>query len=168
VVSAAALAELPRAPGVYALVLALGAGVTLSVGRGRSEAFAPGYYVYVGSAMGGLAGRVRRHVAGPRRRHWHIDALLDVTPVVEVWYLANAERLECAWASRLGVATGLTPTPFAFGASDCPCRTHLFYGQERPTVAALGWPGAQAVKPCAERAESAKEAEAQERLKSAA
>lgn len=141
----AAEVELPRGPGVYALVLALHEGATLPVGRGRCEVFAPGYYVYVGSAMGGLAGRLRRHLAGPRRKHWHIDALLDVAPVVEVWFLCSAERLECAWARRLGEAQGLAPTPFAFGASDCPCRTHLFYGQERPTLAALNWPGARAV-----------------------
>ncbi len=136
---------LPREPGVYALVLALDEDARLTVGRSRSEAFAAGYYVYVGSALGGLAGRLRRHLIGPRRRHWHIDALLEIAPVIEVWYLATLEPLECAWAARVRQAPGITPTPFAFGASDCRCHTHLFYSVERPTLAALGWPGARAV-----------------------
>ncbi len=149
---------LPRGPGVYALVFALAQDAVLPVGRSRAERFAAGYYVYVGSALGGLAGRLRRHLGGLRRRHWHVDALLDAAPVIEVWYLATAERLECAWAARLGQAPGFAPTPFAFGASDCHCRTHLFYSAARPTLAALGWPGAQAERVRAENAEGAKDA----------
>ena len=145
-VSAAALADLPRGPGTYALVFALPQGAALPVGRSRQERFAAGYYVYVGSALGGLAGRLRRHLSGARRPHWHVDTLLGAAPVVEIWVVAARERLECVWAERLGQAPGLEPTPFAFGATDCRCRTHLFYSATRPTLAALGWPGARAVE----------------------
>jgi sugar fermentation stimulation protein A len=144
-VSAETLAGVPRGPGVYALVFALAQAATLGVGRSRAERFVAGYYVYVGSALGGLAGRLRRHLGDARRRHWHVDALLDAAPVIEIWYIATGERIECAWAECLRQAPGLAPTLFCFGATDCRCATHLFYSATRPTLAAPGWPGARAI-----------------------
>lgn len=130
---------------MYGLVLALAQDTTLPVGRSRSESFAGGYYVYIGSALGGLQGRLKRHLRHDRRRRWHVDTLLDTAPVVQVWYLAAYERLECLWAARLGQAPGIAPTTFAFGATDCRCHSHLFYSQARPSVEAIGWPGAQTI-----------------------
>ena len=137
-------------------MFALAQSRTLAVGRNRIETFPVGYYIYVGSALGGLAGRLRRHLQrrhlqrrhlqGPRRRHWHVDALLDAAPVIEVWYLLTGERMECEWAARLAAAPGIEPGAAGFGASDCRCRTHLFYSRTRPTTEALGWPGVEMIQ----------------------
>ncbi len=133
----------PREPGTYVLVFALAQECTLAVGRRRTETFHAGYHLYVGSALGGLAGRLRRHLIGPRRRHWHVDALLDAAPVIEIWYALTSQGTECVWASRLERAPGIEPGAARFGASDCRCRTHLFYSRERPTSEALDDPGVE-------------------------
>jgi Uri superfamily endonuclease len=164
VVTQDSLDQIPREPGVYTMVFALAQDGTLAVGR-RTAAFCAGYYLYVGSALGGLRGRLRRHLIGPRRKHWHVDALLDAAPVIELWYALEQGRtecgrsgsvcmecirMECAWATRLQQAPGLEPSAVAFGASDCRCHTHLFYSPARPSIETLGWPGARSIQCAAE------------------
>jgi Uri superfamily endonuclease len=129
--------SVPASPGTYVLVMAVDSDALITVGRAGSALFARGYYAYVGSALGGLRGRLRRYVEGPRRPHWHIDYLLALARPVEIWYREGSERLECAWATRLREVDGLSPTPFRFGASDCHCATHLFFGPNRPSSQVL-------------------------------
>jgi len=58
-----------RRPGTYALVLRLARATTIHVGALGAVDFAPGWYVYVGSALGpgGLAARVNRHLSRSKR-----------------------------------------------------------------------------------------------------
>lgn len=114
-------------PGVYCLALRLDRGRRITVGRLGAFWFAEGWYLYVGSALGpgGLRGRLRRYLRAERRRHWHVDHLLDHARVVQVLWAEWPERLECDWA---GVARAWpevqVPVP-GFGASDCRCPGHL-------------------------------------------
>ena len=112
----------------------------LSIGRTRQAHFEAGYYLYVGSALNGLRARLKRYLHEERRLHWHIDWLLQAARLLEIWYHIGPERLECLWAMRLATSN-VRPTPFAFGASDCRCHTHLFYSPQRPTNAILSTKG---------------------------
>jgi len=89
--------------------------------------FKPGYYAYVGSALGGVEKRVGRHFSDDKKLHWHIDHLLLHAKAVDYLAAKTEERKECT------VAEGLAkqfPGVKKFGSSDCRCETHLFYGPD--------------------------------------
>ena len=121
-----------RRPGTYALALTLATPYTLAIGRLGTFAFRPGGYAYVGSALGpgGLGARLERHARREKRPHWHIDYLLAWARLHSVWHLESAERWECAWAEVLGGLPGVETAVPGFGASDCTCRSHLFYARD--------------------------------------
>ena len=88
---------LPSLPGTYALVLRLSRRMEIVVGRlGVLEA-QPGYYVYVGSALGpgGLAARLGRHLRREKTWHWHVDYLRAAAHVEELWYAPGKSNCEC-------------------------------------------------------------------------
>lgn len=149
--------------GTYALVIALKSEATIAVGKlggrggegGENEiTFPPGYYVYFGSALGGLSGRVSRHLRSEKSKrggggegsakklHWHIDYLIQFAKVVEVWYAVEGEErewrerkrsLECIWCR---VARGMLNGQIlfsGFGSSDCRCPAHLIYFSSPPS-----------------------------------
>lgn len=120
--------------GTYCLILH-NRGCRASVGSLGEVSFPRGWYVYVGSAQGpgGLL-RVKRHMQVASRKNisprWHIDYLL-LHPDVSLSAVACAEsrdrQTECAIASVLG-----GKPVNGFGASDCSCRSHLFYFDSNP------------------------------------
>jgi len=124
--------ETRREPGTYVLVMELGQATRMTIGGLGIQHLGQGYYLYVGSAMGGLRGRVARHLRKDKRLHWHIDYLLRAATVVEVWYRVGPERLECAWAGALRRSGRVEAVVRGFGASDCRCWGHLFFSKERP------------------------------------
>jgi Uri superfamily endonuclease len=89
-----------------------------------------GYYVYIGSAFGpgGLASRLRRHLKNSAgKKHWHLDYLRPVVNICGIWLSCRPERLEHHWAELL-LKRPECDIPLArFGASDCKCKSHLFY-----------------------------------------
>lgn len=123
-----------RDAGTYALLIPLEAGLRLRIGRLGIHHLVPGWYVYAGSALGGLSGRLRHHLGPKGRLHWHIDYLLAEARVGRVWYAVGADRLECAWNQVIGGLPGAgCPVP-GFGASDCHCRSHLTYFPSMPPM----------------------------------
>ena len=120
--------KLPPAPGSYLLVLRLPAPERLPIGALGDQDFAPGTYLYCGSALGpgGVRARVRRHLEGARPLHWHIDYLLRRARVQAVWVRTGTRRLECEWAAALSRNDAFTCPAPRFGASDCRCRSHLW------------------------------------------
>jgi Uri superfamily endonuclease len=90
--------------------------------------FAAGHYAYVGSALGGLEPRLRRHGREVKRLHWHIDYLLRVARIEQVVYAQTSQKLECRLAHFL---SNRFPSVPHFGSSDCGCRSHLFWSGER-------------------------------------
>ncbi len=119
------MADLPSAPGVYALVLLLEGPLRVEV-MGRAWLLEPGCYVYVGSARGpgGLRARVSRHLRRGKRLRWHVDRLTEAARVEYVVY-ALAGR-ECDLVPPLEGLGFRHPIP-GFGASDCRqgCSSHL-------------------------------------------
>jgi len=137
--------EISSRSGTYVIVLRADDTRQLTVGRAGTLTIKPGYYLYVGSAFGpgGLRARVGRHLAGSGTCRWHIDYLRAATEAVEAWVLTGDEKMEHRWAAMLADASGVeTPMP-GFGASDCRCRTHLFYcgngaGVTKKLIKAIG------------------------------
>jgi Uri superfamily endonuclease len=117
----------PAANGTYILLAELGSRATIEIGKIGSLSFAAGTYAYVGSAFGpgGLAARLGRYASVARRKHWHIDFLLDQGEVVGALVRTDKRRRECAWANWTA-NRALRNVP-NFGSSDCRCKSHLFF-----------------------------------------
>jgi len=130
---------LPTVPGSYLLVIRTAARLDLAVGRLGPRTFPRGWHVYAGSARGGLAGRLRHHLAGDRPVHWHVDVLRQAGTVAEVWVVADRAPLECALARALAALPGARLSP-RFGSSDCRCAGHLVSFNRRPALGGV-WPG---------------------------
>ena len=87
--------------GTYAVILDLTGERSLQVGRLGTCSFPPGFYLYAGSARGGLGPRLRRHLLRKKPFRWHIDYLRQEARVREVVK--------------------------GFGSSDCRCSSHLVH-----------------------------------------
>lgn len=111
--------------GTYALVIFSEDRLCLPIGKLGINDFPPGYYIYVGSALRSLKGRLKRHLMADKVAHWHIDYLLQRTSVNQIWYSLSSDRLECKWNAVLAELPGAKQLIRAFGRSDCRCRTHL-------------------------------------------
>jgi sugar fermentation stimulation protein A len=111
--------------GSYVLDIKLNRACELEIGRLGRFRFRPGPYFYVGSAMGGLDGRLARHARGGPLR-WHVDYLLTEAKLAGAWTVVSEDRLECRIARALSRILGLSVP--RFGASDCRCPGHLFHG----------------------------------------
>ena len=148
--------SLPSEPGIYRLVLFLPHAHSVRIKTLGCVRFPPGYYVYTGSALGGLAKRLGRYLRPDRRIHWHIDHLLAAAEIKEIQVLLSgekslknqeesiglqnpSERCECFWANQVLSKPNASVVVPRFGASDCRCASHLaFFGAEAP-VLADGW-----------------------------
>lgn len=129
----------PAAPGDYVLWLTLPSPAVLTIGRLGTFVFPAGFYAYVGSARGpgGLAGRLKHHLAPVLKPHWHIDYLRAAAPVERVWWLAGAAPREHDWAASLAALPGAALVVPRFGASDCACPAHLAHFAAPPSPAAF-------------------------------
>lgn len=121
---------IPSVPGVYQLVLLLPQTVTLRIGRLGTFTFPAGRYLYTGSALGGLRGRITRHLRADKRLHWHIDYLLPCAQVQEVRFYPTTERLECVLNRQALRRERAVVIVHGFGSSDCLCPSHLVHFRE--------------------------------------
>jgi Uri superfamily endonuclease len=121
-------------PGTYALLLSSKTDALIRVGRLGDLRLQPGYYVYIGSALGpgGVRGRLAHHIRPAERPHWHIDYLRTKTTLEAVWFCYNRKPREHAWAKRFAAMPGASVPMVGFGASDCGCESHLFYFKHCP------------------------------------
>lgn len=116
--------------GCYALILYVDERQDVEIGD-RCFCLEKGVYAYVGSALGGVYGRLNRHlrtfVRMTRRKHWHIDHLLPKSKLLYVVYCLSNERLECTIVKKLK-DSGFSVVK-GFGSSDCKskCGGHLLY-----------------------------------------
>ena len=113
--------------GSYILFIALPEQQTITVGGLKTAQFPRGYYAYVGSAMGGLKSRLSHHLKGSKRPHWHIDYLLTKASLNGVILCQSQSKVECIIAQALNRQFDCVP---GFGASDCQCRSHLFFATD--------------------------------------
>ncbi|MFO7795441.1 MAG: GIY-YIG nuclease family protein [Promethearchaeati archaeon] len=120
--------------GSYILIIELAKSLKLKIGALGEIEFFPGFYAYIGSAMGKigsstLLNRVKRHLKAPaeKKSHWHIDYLLndENTNIVKILLCPCKTKLECILADE--IKNNADDLILGFGCSDCKCDTHLFY-----------------------------------------
>jgi Uri superfamily endonuclease len=122
-------------PGTYALIVSCESTARIQVGRLGTMQLQRGYYVYLGSALGpgGLRARIAHHQKLSTRPHWHIDYLRAHTQIYCIWFRYDTRRCEHEWAqARQMVKSSMVPFP-GFGASDCDCRSHLYFFKRCPS-----------------------------------
>ena len=129
-----------RQPGTYALIMSCATEQCVAVGRLGTFTLRPGYYVYVGSALGpgGLAARLGRHLRPATEPHWHIRLYLrQAAHVEEIWYALDAERHEHTWRGLWPLCrVQACPCP-ASALQTAPCPAHLFYFSSAPSFSAF-------------------------------
>ncbi|MCK4273118.1 GIY-YIG nuclease family protein [bacterium] len=121
--------------GCYVLILTLDRAQMIPVGKWGPIYFAAGKYAYVGSALGGLEARVSRHQRSNKRLYWHIDYLLRAGQIERVIWAETSQRIECRLAHFFSRRFS---SVLHFGASDCGCYSHLFFGRERDDLVRAG------------------------------
>lgn len=119
--------------GSYLMVLELPQEAAVAVGSLGTLNFAPGWYVYAGSAMRSLSKRTARHLRRTGKKlHWHLDYLTPHAGRIKALPVASYRNLECSLASELA-ALGGEAVP-AFGSSDCRCPSHLYRFDGNPML----------------------------------
>ncbi len=112
--------------GLYQLTMYLPESNKIKIGKLGMYDFPKGYYRYTGSAAKGLQARVSRHLSKNKKKHWHIDYLLEYARVVDARLLYNPNISEC----ELNI-NDINEDTFVivkgFGSSDCRCDSHLIY-----------------------------------------
>lgn len=86
--------------------------------------FKPGLYAYVGSAMNSLEKRVSRHLSPRKKKHWHIDYLLEKAKIKFVLMIRSDKKIEEEISKVLAKHF---PGIRRFGASDLKVKSNLFY-----------------------------------------
>lgn len=117
--------------GSYIVHVRIDRPTPVTVGSLGYVEFAPGHYLYVGSAMGTLDRRTDRHRRKRKRLRWHIDYLRSEAVAVAVYRIYSLHRLECDLARSLGQV--YSEPVVGFGSSDCACPSHLFFSPDDPT-----------------------------------
>ena len=117
--------------GTYCLVLRLDESRTIQVGKLGRGFFPAGYYVYVGSALRGLQKRLARHLSSQKKKHWHIDYLLECARNIDTREVLSLEKRECSFSQKVrNISQGIPMK--GFGSSDCRCNTHLYFFPNNP------------------------------------
>jgi Uri superfamily endonuclease len=128
------LHEAPRESGTYAIIFYCRLTAPVCIGRLGILHLHPGWYVYLGSALGtgGLRSRLKHHCGVVEKPHWHLDYVHHHLDIKEIWFQTGNRKKECAWAQyflgRQGVAVPLR----RFGSSDCKCRSHFLSFSKKP------------------------------------
>ena len=117
--------------GSYILILKL--RKELKVRKPKELTLKPGYYVYIGSAMNSLTGRIKRHLLKEKKIHWHIDQLTTQAKVIGVYAFVGVkieEKLSKFFETHLEGIKG-------FGNSDLKTTANLFYSSSMHEVISL-------------------------------
>lgn len=118
-----------RRKGTYVIIIALGSDADIRVGALGIFRFSKGTYCYVGSALGGIDPRVRRHLRKDKVLKWHADYLTTKADSCRA-YISYPDYIpECELAG-IAEKCGMEPAVKGFGCSDCGCYTHLFRTDE--------------------------------------
>ena len=118
--------------GAYVLRIRLQQPAHIQVGRLGHADFLPGDYLYIGSAIRNLDGRVYRHIRLAARKNgggrWHVDTLLRHRAARITAIAKFPELHECDLSQQVARLKGIqVPVP-GFGATDCrhACPAHLY------------------------------------------
>jgi len=118
--------------GSYLLSLKVSMETQVRVGSLGLINLAPGYYLYVGSAMNGLTARVSRHMRLRKKMHWDVDYIRQVSDRLVAYRVRTPLSIECDLAEAVGDL--FEPVIPGFGASDSALGTHLFFSKTDPSL----------------------------------
>lgn len=121
-----------KVKGAYLLAVELARDSSINVGAlGRID-FKKGFYLYVGSALGGggIIARIDRHLRPGKKPHWHIDYLMKYAHPLGEKHFPGNKALECRLSKKVAKHAELTIP--SFGSSDCKCKSHLYYFKRNP------------------------------------
>jgi len=117
--------------GSYLIILENRENFNMNIGSLGNRSFKKGFYIYVGSGMGNLEKRVKRHFLKRKKTYYHIDYISPgkMKPG-KVYYFRTKLRIESKLAKKLeiigdGVVDG-------FGSSDTNASSHLIFFKENP------------------------------------
>ncbi len=111
--------------GSYCIAAVLEEDSEIEVGKLGRFLFTKGLYVYTGSALSSLEGRLGRHLGSEKKARWHIDYLLEKAAPVGFVPIVSSKREECSINSRFLEKGEIVAK--GFGSSDCDCVSHLVY-----------------------------------------
>ncbi len=115
--------------GSYLLIIHLPRDSTIRT-KGKEFFLRRGFYIYVGSAMRNLKSRIGRHLRREKKKHWHIDFLLEKARIVEVVAIPSSVRLE----EELSLCVARYGEPVeGFGSSDTGVPSNLYRFEENPS-----------------------------------
>ncbi|MCH8185682.1 MAG: GIY-YIG nuclease family protein [Chloroflexi bacterium] len=123
--------RLALGPGIYGLLIEIRRDVTIPTGRLGAREYNRGWYVYIGSALKGISGRLQHHLRRRKRARWHVDYLLAHGELEAVVAAETHDRVECALARLLAERFDVIPR---FGSSDCRCPGHLLRSPMRSAL----------------------------------
>ncbi len=106
----------------YQIFFTFNTSVDLQIGKLGKFIFPKGNYVYTGSAKKNIDQRLKRHQIKNKKRHWHIDYLLN-RDECKIQKIIKSDLDECT----LNQTTSAKVIVPGFGASDCinGCISHL-------------------------------------------
>ena len=111
----------PDYKGSYILLIEIDRDKSIKIGKLGEFNFKKGLYLYVGSAKGGIDRRVNRYFK-ERRKHWHIDYLLEEGEVVGLFSVKGIDEEDLCIALRKYLEEPIK----GFGSSDKRSFSHLF------------------------------------------
>ena len=114
--------------GAYILLLENPREKIIKIGK-KTLTFKKGHYIYCGSAMNNLQKRVDRHFSSEKKLRWNIDYLSIKIQPIAAWGIISDDKIEC-WISK--ELSEIFEEFDEFGASDCKCKTHLYYSESTP------------------------------------
>jgi len=115
--------------GSYLIILKLPEEIELRYGE-NTERLEKGFYVYVGSAMNSLTGRVKYHLSDNKKGKWHIDKLIEVSDVEYVILIPSKWKLEEKISNTL-VKNCYLEVVKNFGSSDVKTKGNLFFVRDK-------------------------------------
>jgi len=113
--------------GTYILLMSINSDKSIQIGKLGNIHFKKGWYVYIGSALNGLEGRIKRHLRSEKKHHWHIDYLLVYAKIKKVYIKRGIVKEECSVSQSFSHSFDMIPN---FGCSDCSCKSHLYVGEK--------------------------------------
>ena len=112
--------------GTYCLLIKVNNTFEKHIGALGKIKFEKGFYAYIGSAMNSIEARVKRHLRKEKKKHWHIDYLMESrsAKIKKIYIKESQTKEECKVAKKIeSIANEVIEK---FGASDCECKGHLF------------------------------------------
>ncbi|MEE9116215.1 MAG: GIY-YIG nuclease family protein [Thermoplasmata archaeon] len=116
--------------GSYCIAAFLPEDADIEIAKLGTFSFRRGMYVYTGSALSSLEGRIGRHIGKEKKMKWHIDFFLEMAEVLGFISIVSSKREECSINSKF-LEEGEVLAK-GFGSSDCRCPSHLVYLGDQP------------------------------------